>query len=111
MNTTLVPVLVPVITLCASIVLSLLIELLPGFARWWDTVPAAYKRAYRGWAGLLIAVVASIVLYVLGELALDLTTLQGWLQAVLNILTAWVAFALGGETTYASAKPYLPRKQ
>ena len=94
-----------------GVLLSLVMELFPGFAVWWDAVPNAYKRAYRGWAGLVLAVVIAAVLSVLGQLTFDLTTATGVLTAALQVATAWIAFIFGGEATYQTAAPVFPRKR
>ena len=94
-----------------GILLSLAVELFPQFAVWWDAIPNAYKRAYRGWLGLLLALVIAVTLSVMGQLTFDLTTAAGVLTAALQIATAWIGFVFSGETTYQTAAPVLPRKQ
>lgn len=94
-----------------GLLLSLLIEIVPPFAKWWDTVDDLNKRAYRAWAGLALALLLSLYLHLTGEVPADFSTVAAALRYLTTILTAWIGFVFAGETFYQSTERLLPRKR
>jgi hypothetical protein len=91
--------------------LSMLIELVPAFARWWDPLPDAEKKAFRAWAGLALSAVIVAYLHFSRLMALQLASVADWLTLGGAVLVAWVTFVLGAQKTYETTEPHLPRKQ
>ena len=94
-----------------SVVLSLAVELVPPFAKWWDTKEDSVKRAIRGWTGLVIAAVAVAFVHFAEIYVVDVTSTKSVLLALFTVLSGWVSFVLGGQTTFETAYPMLPRKR
>lgn len=94
-----------------SVVLSLAIELIPPFARWWDTKDDSVKRAIRGWVGLVIAAVTVAFVHFADVYVIDMTSTKSVLLALFTVLSGWVSFVLGGQATFETAYPVLPRKR
>lgn len=94
-----------------GLLLALVVELVPRFARWWDEVPNANKRAYRAWVGLLLATLLSIYLHLMGTVPWDFSSAPLILTRLGEMLGAWVSFVFTGETLYQATARQLPRKQ
>ena len=101
----------PILSIVFSFLLSRLIELIPGFAIWWDKLTEQTKYAYRGWAGLILSVVLVMFAYFAKLLTLDLSTPAAWLVLIASILISWLTFVGGAQSTYQVTKSSLPRKQ
>jgi hypothetical protein len=101
--------LTPIISTLFAVILSLLIELVPPLARVWEHVTQENKRAIRGWVGLVLAGALGLLHYFtaldlgLGD-TFDIYTLMG-------LGSSWVLFIFGGEATYQTVNPFLPRKR
>lgn len=100
-----------VIPVVVGILLSRIIELVPKFARWWDRQPDEYKYAYRGWAGLVVAIALVAFAHFAGLYQFDLGTVADWLLLAGAIIVAWVEFLGSAEGTYQVTRNRLPRKQ
>jgi hypothetical protein len=85
-----------------TILLSLVVELVPSLATWWDDLKDEIKRAYRAWASLAIVFVIGSVTF----FATEGSTVQ---VAALGI--GWVMSIVGSEAVYQLIAPILPRKQ
>lgn len=93
-----------------GIVISMLMELVPSFRRWWEKVESDTKRMVRAWVGLVLSVVVTVVMYLLGEWAIEFTSVEVIVGTVISVLAGWYGFVQGGEQTYQAVKPVLPRK-
>lgn len=101
--------LVPLITTVFSVLLALLPELFPPFAKWWDTLDRAYKQALRAWTGMVITILIFVIHFTgLADVGLGATLT---FKIILLGILAWVAFVQGGEATYQATRLMLPRKR
>lgn len=99
------------VTSIASIILSMLIELFPPFATWWDGVEDRWKKSYRGLACLLLTLLTIAFLHFADYVPIVIATLADALRFVLTVLVAWVISVLGTEVLYQTSAPALPRKK
>ena len=93
-----------------AFLLSRIIELVPAFATWWDKQPDEYKYAYRGWAGLALAVIVVAFGFFTNLLTLDLSTAPGALLVIGSIVVGWLLFVGSAEATYTATVNKLRRK-
>ena len=101
----------PALSIAFAFALSRMIELIPKFASWWDKQSDQYKLAYRGWAGLLLAVLLVVFAYYTKMVAFEVVTAQDWLVLIGAVVISWLLFVAGAEGTYQVTKANLPRKQ
>ena len=94
-----------------AILLSLLIELVPAFAKVWGPLSAETKKSIRGWAGLVLSVATMAFLHFSELFMLDFSTTPAVLITVFSVLSGWTSFVLSGETTYQTVYSLLPRKR
>jgi len=94
-----------------AIILSLLIELIPPFAKMWGPLSDEVKRSVRGWTGLVLSIATMTFLHFSELFLLDFSTPPAVLLTVFSVLSGWTSFVLSGETTYQTAYSLLPRKQ
>ena len=94
-----------------AILLSLLVELVPAFAKKWGPLLPEQKKSIRGWAGLVLSVATMAFLHFAELFTLDLSTVPAILLTVFSVLAGWTSFVLSGETTYQTVYSLLPRKR
>jgi hypothetical protein len=111
LNNPLVLVLPHVLSVVFGFLVSRTVELVPAFSRWWGPLPDHEKLAFRGWAGLVLAVILVTFGYFSGLIELELTTTAEWLSSLAAVLISWLLFVGGAEGTYRLTKDNLPRNQ
>ena len=89
-------------------VLSLSLELIPGFAAWWDNIASDYKKFYRAIAGLVITILL-VGAHFLTGFDLGLGSVFSW-ETLRSASAAWLAFVFGADMLYQALKRILPRK-
>jgi len=99
------------LSVAVSILFSLGVELIPPFAKWWDKKEDNVKRAIRGWVGLVVAVVAVVLMHHAEICVVDLTSTKSVLLTLFTVIGSWISFVLGGQVTFETAYPALPRKR
>ena len=111
MKNPLIVALPPVLSVVFGFLLSRVIELVPTFAAWWNKQSNEYKHAYRGWFGLVLALVLVVFGYFSQLLTVDLGSVADWLVLVAAVLISWLLFVGSAEGTYRATEANLPRKQ
>ncbi len=101
----------PVLSVVFGFVLSRAVELVPSFAGWWDGQPNDYKLAYRGWAGLVLALLLVVFGYFSKIMTFQVDTLADWLILVAAVVISWLLYVGSAEGTYRMTEAGLPRKQ
>jgi len=91
-------------------IFSLLVEIVPGFSRWWDGVEDAKKRAIRGWIALLLSFASVAVMHYTEIMVVVLDKPATIVLGILNVLVGWGAFVLRAEDSYQQRAQNLPRK-
>ena len=89
----------PALSIFFAFLLSRMIELIPRFASWWDKQTYQYKLAYRGWAGLLLAVLLVVFAYYTEMVAFEVVTVKDWLVLIGAVVISWLLFVAGAEGT------------
>jgi len=98
----------PLVTTIFGIIVSLLVEQVPVFARWWDGLTNDVKKSYRGLAGLVITVILAVLHYTqLVDLGLGSTIS---VIGIMTLIMSWVQFVLGAEVVYQLVGKLMPRK-
>lgn len=92
-----------------GVVLSILVEVIPGFKLWWENLPTEQKRPARAIAALVI-VAAIVALHFTGVYDFGFGAIVTF-EAVLNIIMAWVSFVVGAEATFQSFEKSFPRNR
>lgn len=111
MKNPLIVALPPILSTVFGFLLSRAVELIPKFASWWDKQGDEYKRAYRGWAGLVLSLLLVVFGYFAQLVKIDLGSLADWLVLVAAVLISWLLFVGSAEGTYRATEANLPRKQ
>jgi len=92
-----------------GIVLSILVEVVPGFKLWWENLPSEKKRPARAIAALII-VAAIVALHFTGVYDFGLGV-EVTFEAVLSIVMAWISFVVGAEMTFQTFEKSFPRNR
>jgi hypothetical protein len=101
----------PLLSVVFGIILSRTIELVPKFAVWWAKQSDVYKRAYRGWAGLVLSVILVVFGYFTDMIQVSLASASDWLVLIAAVIISWMIFIGSAESTYQLTVRNLPRKQ
>jgi len=101
----------PVLSAAFGFLLSRVVELVPSFARWWDVQPDEYKLAYRGWAGLVLALLLVVFGYFAEIMTFQVDTVADWLILIAAVVISWLLYVGAAEGTYRATVDSLPRKQ
>lgn len=90
------------------VLVSVGLEFVPPFAKWWNTVASGYKRLIVAGAGL-VTVAALVGLHYAGAFGLDIGPF-GW-PVVGEAINTWLAFVGGDWALWSLLEKRLPRKR